>query len=139
VHEVHEGRLVRERRRNLVSAPTFEDEAGFSAVDANLFNVGVCEVLGQGPQRSDRRKDPPQKLFGLLAVDRQRGSSPLVTDHTSHQLINPGLVVNAHAGEVTSRQLGRELGLDPRASLLLDRLAVACGYCHDDTAGTAST
>ena len=117
-----------------MTAPTFEDEAGFSAVDANLFNVRICEVFGQRPKRRNRRKDPPQELFGLLAVHRQRGSSPLFADNTPHQVINPGLVVDAHAGEVTARQFGRKLGLDACARLLLDRMAVAGGYCHEDTA-----
>jgi hypothetical protein len=52
--------------------------------------------------------------------------------------VNPGLVVNVYAGEITSRQLGRKLGLDARAGLLFDRIAIGRDYCHEETAVPAS-
>ena len=136
--EVYQGGFVSEGRRNFLTTPAFEDEAGLGAVDTHLFHVWVCEVFRQRAQRCHRGKDPPQKLFGFLAQHRRHGSALLFGDYTSDQLTNPRLVVDAHAREAASCQLGRELGLDARPSLLLDHNAIACGYCHLETAKGAS-
>ena len=138
MHEVHEGGFVCEGRRNFMTTPAFEDEAGLRAVDTNLFHVWVCEVLRQRAERCHRRKDPLQKLLGLLALHRRHGSSLLVSDNTSDELVNPRLVVDTYTREVTSCQLGRKLGLDARAGVLLYRSAIAWCYCHVETAKRAS-
>jgi hypothetical protein len=138
VHQVHKGGFVREWRHNFVTPPTFEDEAGFGAVDTDLFDVWICKVFGKRAQRCHGGKDPPQQLLRLFAVNRRHGASLLFCNHPSDQLVNPGLVVDAYACEIAPCQLGRELGLDARADLKLNRSAIASGYRHASTAVPAS-
>jgi hypothetical protein len=138
MNEINQGAFVSEGRRNFVTATPFEDEAGLGAVDTNLFHIWVCEVLRQRTQRCHRRKDSPQQLLGVLAIHRRHGASLLFIDHTTDELMNPLLIVDPHPREIAPCQLGSELGLHTRADLKLDYRAIACGYCHLETADPVS-
>jgi hypothetical protein len=120
VHEVDKGGFVREGRRNFPTTPSFEYEAGFGAVNANLLYIWVRKVLSQRAQRGHCRKDPAQQLFGLFVAQRRHSSSLLFADNASNELSNPELIFKSHAREITPCQLGRQLRLDARSGLKLD-------------------
>jgi hypothetical protein len=138
VDEVHERSFVRERRRNLVTTPSLEDEALIGAVDTNLFHIWVGKVLRQRAKRCHCSKGPAQQLLGFFLTHRRHGSSLLVADHAPDEVMDPELIVDAHAREITPGQLGGELGLDAHTHLQLDGAAIAGGYCHLETAAPKS-
>jgi hypothetical protein len=76
--------------------------------------------------------------LGLVLAHRRRGSSLLVADHTADEVVDPELIVDTHAREITARQLGGELGLDACPDLQLNSSAISGGYGHLETAAPES-
>jgi len=136
--EIDEVSLVGERWLDFVAPATSENEAGLSAVDADFLDIGIGKVLRERAKRCDRCKYLRQKPRRLLAFDRRHGSSPLLLDQASYELIDPGLVVNPDTCAVAPRELSRELGLDAHTDVRLDHRAIGHGYRSADTAEPAA-
>jgi hypothetical protein len=67
MHQLDETCLVGERRRQGISAPGFENEARFGAVDSDLLDIGIREVLGKRAEGRDRGKDPTPQALRLFS------------------------------------------------------------------------
>jgi hypothetical protein len=138
MHEVDEGGLVRERGLNFMAPAGLEDEASLSAVDTDLFDIGIGEMLSEWTKRRHCREYPPPELLRLCAIRRRQGASLLLSNHAPNELIDPDLVIDSQARAVAAGQLGCEFGLDACADVRLDSGSVPGHHGHAGAAEPAS-
>jgi hypothetical protein len=83
VHQVDEGGLVTKWGVDLVAPTAFENKTGISAVDANFFDVGIGEMLGQGTERCHTREHASTKLVRLVLAHHSQGAPLLFGDDST--------------------------------------------------------